>query len=56
MGHTHPVPGWQMSLGELKWNLHQPGVIAMWDEMRKTLSAEFVALVDGILADERDRE
>jgi hypothetical protein len=47
---------WLMSLGELKWNMDQPGVVAMWDELRKTLSAEFVTLVDGILADERNRE
>jgi hypothetical protein len=46
---------WQMSIAELKWNLQQPGVVSIWDEMRKTLSSEFVALVDEILGEEPDR-
>jgi hypothetical protein len=46
---------WQMSLGELRWNLQQPGVVSLWGEIRKTLSSEFVALVDEIFAGDPDR-
>jgi hypothetical protein len=43
---------WQMSMAELKWNLQQPGVLAIWDAIQTTLSAEFVALVEEILGEE----
>jgi hypothetical protein len=47
---------WQMSLGELRWNLEQPGVVTIWEAMRKTLSSEFVTLVDEILGEEPNRD
>jgi hypothetical protein len=46
---------WQMSITELKWTLLHPGVIPLWEDMRTTLSPEFVALVEEILAEEPDR-
>jgi hypothetical protein len=46
---------WQMTIREMKYSLPFPGVVTVWEMVRLTLSPEFVALVEEILAEEPDR-
>jgi hypothetical protein len=46
---------WRMCMTELKYYSSHPGCVSLWDVIRETLSPDFVALVEEILAEEPDR-